>query len=272
MTTSNPTAAAASAPTATAQAVTVTVDGKTYTITTTNTAFTDACAKQQMEMPWWGKKAVAEAFAAQLCAQLGYPNYPSSGQSPYFAFSRSQRDVAWVAWNKKRSVATAGKPAVPFFGQGSIATLAIFAVATPVPPPPAAAVPSPPAPAVAAPPAESKGVTIEVGTKKYIITTVTGSFNQHSAKLQANPWWGNIGVATNFAEQLAAQLGFPNLQLGSQGPYFAFRLTPLSVGWVSWFKQNNMDGRVLHTDREDVFPHQHGPNTAGVFAVATPIP
>jgi hypothetical protein len=69
----------------------------------------------------------------------------------------------------------------------------------------------------------AQAATFTVNGRLYDITTVHGSFNDLQSQLQTTPWWGNPGLASQFANTVLGSLGFPN-QAGSNivGPTFAY--------------------------------------------------
>lgn len=76
-------------------------------------------------------------------------------------------------------------------------------------------------------PEAAQAATFTVNGTLYDITTVRGSYNSLQTQLQATPWWNNTGLASQFANTVLGNLGFPN-QAGSNlaGPFFAYDFRP----------------------------------------------
>lgn len=51
---------------------------------------------------------------------------------------------------------------------------------------------------------KAHAVTVTVGTNTYEVGVVTGSYNDNSATLQGQPWWGSLQTASAFADALVA--------------------------------------------------------------------
>ena len=74
----------------------------------------------------------------------------------------------------------------------------------------------------------SKAAIFNIGGQDYDVTTFSGSYNSDTSRFNtpANggvmPWWGNSGLAQQFATAVGNSMG---LVLGTQGPFFAYELT-----------------------------------------------
>ena len=72
---------------------------------------------------------------------------------------------------------------------------------------------------------------VTVDGTSYDITLIAGTYNDNSATLDSNPWFGNEALADTFAQALGALDGTP--QEGIFGPYFVYAAdppTPISSG------------------------------------------
>lgn len=79
--------------------------------------------------------------------------------------------------------------------------------------------------------ANSHAVIITVGSQSYDVTTVGPvTYNNLSATLQTQAWWGNSNLARQFAAALGTSLGLPNDpgNPGIRGPAFSYSATR---GW-----------------------------------------
>jgi hypothetical protein len=66
--------------------------------------------------------------------------------------------------------------------------------------------------------------TISLDGTNYDITTFITSYNDNSAILQSQPWWGNATKAETAAGLVSTNLGFPNSDSsGLRGPFFAYQ-------------------------------------------------
>ena len=63
--------------------------------------------------------------------------------------------------------------------------------------------------------------TVTVGGTEYDVSTVSGTYNDLSATLQAQIWWDDAGLADEFAAATGGLEGYPND--GGIGPLFAFQ-------------------------------------------------
>ena len=68
----------------------------------------------------------------------------------------------------------------------------------------------------------AQAAIFNVGGTDYDITTVTGTYDDNAAVIQASPWWGNSSLAENLASTVSGTLGFPNYDEGTGGPFFAY--------------------------------------------------
>lgn len=76
-------------------------------------------------------------------------------------------------------------------------------------------------------PEVSQAATFTVNGTVYDVTTVSGSYNSLQSQLQKTPWWGNLGLASQFANTILGNLGFPNQSgIFAESPYFAYRFSP----------------------------------------------
>jgi hypothetical protein len=69
-------------------------------------------------------------------------------------------------------------------------------------------------------------VVINLNGQDYTISTTTGTWNDLSATLTQNVWWGNTSLAQTAANAVNTQLGTPNTVFSgstASGPYFAWR-------------------------------------------------
>jgi hypothetical protein len=66
--------------------------------------------------------------------------------------------------------------------------------------------------------------TVTVGGTDYDVSTVSGTYNDLSATLQAQIWWDDAGLADEFAAATGGLEGYPNGCCGGViGPLFAFQ-------------------------------------------------
>ena len=59
---------------------------------------------------------------------------------------------------------------------------------------------------------------VDSSVGKYEVSTITGTFEDNSALLMSQVWWGNEALAAEFAGLVADAFGFPNA--AGAGPYF----------------------------------------------------
>ena len=76
---------------------------------------------------------------------------------------------------------------------------------------------------------------VSVNGLTYNLTTVTDSYNNISSTLNANPWWGDSGLARSLADVLRTNLGSPNTFINQPfSPFFATGVYNSSVGWYGY--------------------------------------
>jgi hypothetical protein len=79
-------------------------------------------------------------------------------------------------------------------------------------------------------PAAAATVDVTVDNIEYSVTDDTTSFTSDEQTLENQPWWGNLGTAGVFAEDVAGDLGYQEADGGEEAvsPFFAY--TPDSAG------------------------------------------
>ncbi len=97
----------------------------------------------------------------------------------------------------------------------------------------------------------------------YDVTSFTGSYNDNQTLLESQVWFGDFGVASDFAALVNTQLGLPALGFGVYSPYFAYKV--------------NVDGtQYFHRAWDTRIPGVGGQNQSVVsnwtFAKATSVP
>ncbi|WP_108263621.1 hypothetical protein [Mangrovicoccus ximenensis] len=73
---------------------------------------------------------------------------------------------------------------------------------------------------------EAGAVVVNVGGSDYDVTTLEGTFEDNSTLLTSQIWWGNEGLAEQFADVVGQSLGtFYTPLPGGNGPIFAYMTT-----------------------------------------------
>ena len=113
-------------------------------------------------------------------------------------------------------------------------------------------------------------VQVSYNNVAYDVTTITGTFDNNTALLESQVWWGDAAAAQAFAGLVGDALGYPNSynSSGGAGPDFAYEIgqdpspPPYTHGYV--FRQS---------DQSVVGYYPPTPSTA-TYAVATlaPVP
>lgn len=114
----------------------------------------------------------------------------------------------------------------------------------------------------------AQSATFTVNGTVYDITTTYGSYKTLSSQLQANPWWGNQGLAAQLSSVVKDQLGLPNT--GNSSPYFAY-------GTFAW-NGDPVGVLVLNyfSETQPALPSQQGLDpwngASTAYAVGTAVP
>ena len=118
-------------------------------------------------------------------------------------------------------------------------------------------------------PNSAEAVSVTVGGTTYDVTSFSGTYNANSAKFNtfANggsmPWWGNQGLAEQFAEAVGVSLGTP--VANTYGPEFAHKLSPSLFGPIY------VDGEVFLSP-SNVPTYGYTTTETGTYATATLAP
>ena len=81
-------------------------------------------------------------------------------------------------------------------------------------------------------------------TTNYDLTTLYASYNDNTAQLTSQPWWGDASTAILFATAVGNRSGMPN---GSGlGPFFAY--SPSDTDVVSAFYVSSGGGNVVNSN------------------------
>jgi hypothetical protein len=91
----------------------------------------------------------------------------------------------------------------------------------------------------------AQAVLVNVGSTTYDVSFITTSQSLSSALFAATapgqmPWWGDLGLASTFADQVYDQLGL-NLYQADYGAVFAYDYNPGGLGEVYGIVQNTSD-------------------------------
>jgi hypothetical protein len=111
-----------------------------------------------------------------------------------------------------------------------------------------------------------QAVTVTVNGTAYDVNTFAGTYNANTAKFNtlANnglmPWWGNEGLAEQFATAVGISLGTP--VSGSLGPNFAHAIQ--DVGFAIY-----VNGTVFDPVGPSVYSYSFTTIEAGTYATAT---
>lgn len=112
-----------------------------------------------------------------------------------------------------------------------------------------------------------QAVTINLGGTDYDITTVTGTYNEHSTAIAATPWWNNAPFnaadAANLVPLTEPGFGYEN---GGFGPYFAHSvIVHPAVGPL--FVSANARASVVGGDVVNLPSSSITPSTSATWAV-----
>ena len=122
--------------------------------------------------------------------------------------------------------------------------------------------------AVVMAPGSAQAALFTVDGQQYDVTTITGTYNDNTALLESQVWWGDSALARAFAEVVQDALGTPNPLDGSgdgEAPYFAFLSDAPFVAVANWDTTPAPAGFEFDLDRPTV-------TETAVFAVAQAVP
>lgn len=107
---------------------------------------------------------------------------------------------------------------------------------------------------------QAQAVPITVGGTDYEVTTIFDTFDNQSALLQSQVWWGDTVAAQLFAEAVFDDLGRSN---GIFGPLFAYE--QIRTGLTSAYTIDFFGPPPITTARDNIF----GTTAIQGYAVAT---
>lgn len=92
----------------------------------------------------------------------------------------------------------------------------------------------------------SSALVINVGGENWEVATLTGSYDDLTAELTNQVWWGDLELAEDFAREAGGALGYPHSN--AFGPFFASDVTTIFAGpevVVSFWQSNGFYGESL---------------------------
>jgi len=120
--------------------------------------------------------------------------------------------------------------------------------------------------------APSHALLVDTSVGRYDVTTVTGSFNDHAALLRSQVWFGDPGLAEEFASLVGIRLGsYFDYASKPHGPTFSYLAE--ATAFPTLF---DMQSKFFSADPANpgaVYTVFFGSTTPGfTFAVAAPVP